>query len=196
MRRAVIGSPKIKPQRHTPVFRMRPPPPLRRLPPLARGVAVCSAPATPTTTTRVCRKCDGTAAVPCPACRGRGTLPLAGYGAPRNTVNLSKVAGTSWTAVRPQLGRTHFHATGSRTLATGTPVVRLVATCDPATVLWVPVVVLKDRGEWAAGSLDRKRLAARRAGDDAGGGACCRTCGGTGARPCPLCSSAGEVVEV
>ena len=163
------------------------------------GTRMRPAAAAPTTppaarTARVCRKCDGTLTVPCPACSGSGRLPLAGYGQ-RNTVNLAKVAGTSWTALRPLLGRTHFHATSTRRLPSGASLVRLVATCDPATVVWVSADVLKSRAEWAAGSLERAALAERRAGG-AGGGAACRSCGGTGGRLCPLCSAAGEVVEV
>lgn len=177
-------------------------PAARRVSILFRGTstrrAVLTAAAAPPLQ-RVCRKCDGTLVAPCPACAGTGRLTLQGYSGRNNSVSLAKVVGTSWTALAPTLGRTHFHATATRALPTGASLVRLVATCDPSIVLWVPPAVLKARSEWAAGSLARTALAARRAaasGAERGAGAACRTCGGSGERPCPLCSAAGEVVEV
>ena len=138
---------------------------MRPLGRLARPALRCHA----APTARVCRKCGGTHAVPCPACSGSGRFPLAGYGAGRNSVNLAKVAGTSWTSIAPTLGRTHFHATSTRRLPSGAALVRLVATCDPAVVVWVPATVLKCRDEWAAGSLARAALSERRAGGEGGG---------------------------
>ena len=160
--------------------------------------SVATAAATTSTLQRVCRKCNGTLRSPCLSCGGSGRLPLSGY-ANNNSFSLAKVVGTSWTAITPALGRTHFHAVATRVLPTGGALVRLVATCDPSIVLWVPPAVLRKRWEFAAGSLTKTALAARRAvvaGDGPGEGAACRTCGGSGDRACPFCSAAGEVVEV
>ena len=157
-----------------------------------------AAAATATTLQRVCRKCNGTLLSPCLSCGASGRLPLSGY-ANNNSFSLAKVVGTSWTAITPALSRTHFHAVATRVLPTGGALVRLVATCDPSIVLWVPPAVLKKRSEFAAGSLTKTALAARRAvaaGDGPGEGGACRTCGGTGDRACPFCSAAGEVVEI
>ena len=55
---------------------------------------------------------------------------------------------------------------------------------------------LKDRGQWAAGWLQRSELKEVAAGGAAGGGTPCRACSGSGAAPCPLCSAAGQVVEL
>lgn len=94
----------------------------------------------------------------------------------------------------------------------------MVATCDDSISLWVPAATLKDRSAWASGWLERKDLQALRGGEEGtsaeeegegsgrggsrggggGGGGCasCRKCSGTGRVPCPLCTRAGDVIDV
>ena len=66
---------------------------------------------------------------------------------------------------------------------------------------------LKDRERWASGWLQKDEMRAleaeRAAAAEGGGGAAasrsgtaCKGCTGTGRVPCPLCSRAGQVVEL
>lgn len=53
---------------------------------------------------------------------------------------------------------------------------------------------LKDRSRWASGWLQKQEIRAMES--QAGSGAACKTCGGTGKVACPVCSLAGEIVEL
>ena len=74
---------------------------------------------------------------------------------------------------------------------------------------------LKERERWASGWLQKQEMRAleaqlqaapaqqqqqqRQPGQPptpAGGGTVCKGCAGSGSLPCPLCSNAGEVVEL
>lgn len=63
---------------------------------------------------------------------------------------------------------------------------------------------LKDRGRWASGWLQKQEIlaleaqqqAAAGAPSPAAGGTPCKGCAGGGSTPCPLCSLAGQVVEL
>jgi tryptophan-rich hypothetical protein len=72
--------------------------------------------------------------------------------------------------------------------------VLMVATCDGNAKLWLNMANLKDRSRWAAGWLQRTDMAALQGGG--GTGAECKACRGAGIVPCPLCSAAGEVIEL
>lgn len=63
---------------------------------------------------------------------------------------------------------------------------------------------LKDRGRWASGWLQKQEILALESQQEAAaggpsaaaGGTPCKGCAGSGAVPCPLCSLAGQVVEL
>ncbi len=58
---------------------------------------------------------------------------------------------------------------------------------------------LKDRDRWASGWLQKQEiqgLERQRQQDGGGGGTACKACGASGSLPCPLCSLAGQVVEL
>ena len=92
--------------------------------------------------------------------------------------------------------------------------VLMVSACDPSIRLWVEARALKDRARWTPGWVTVADVAARRAEDEAaaegeGGkrkrrprgvgprsGAACKGCAGSGKVDCPLCSRAGELIEV
>jgi len=90
------------------------------------------------------------------------------------------------------MGWRHFRAIELRKDAKDAFVL-LVATCDESVRLWVNMKNLKNRAAWAAGWLQKTELLAL---EGLGGGGECRKCGGSGALLCPLCSRAGEVVEL
>ena len=51
---------------------------------------------------------------------------------------------------------------------------------------------LRERERWAAGWLQKAEITAA----EELAGAACKACGGGGSVPCPLCSQAGQVVEL
>lgn len=82
-------------------------------------------------------------------------------------------------------------------------------TNQPTTTEQVNLQNLKDRQRWASGWLQKDEMRAleaeRASAADGGGGgaaaearsgAACKGCTGTGRVPCPLCSRAGQVVEL
>ena len=142
--------------------------------------------------TRVCGRCLGSEAIACAACAGAGRLPAGGYNK-RIPVNASRIVGSKWTALQRTFGWRHFRVTQKR--KQGSEVFALmVATCDEATQLWLNVKNLKDRSRWAAGWLQRSDMLALQG--EGATGAECKACRGAGRVPCPLCSLAGQVVEV
>jgi len=194
-----------------------PPAPPSRPPPRPRATAPAASPraaaAPPTARPRICRRCRGTAGVPCPGCGGGGTLTPAGYAPGGNPLNVGKVVGTSWTALARTLGRTHFRAAAVRKVPVvvemsmeagggasgggasgdnaprprrhrGLTLVHLISTCDPTVTLWLPTTVLKDRAAWAPGMLLRSDAAARRAAAAGGSG---------GGGDCRRCGGGGSV---
>ena len=83
----------------------------------------------------------------------------------------------------------------------------------PCLLLQVNMQNLKDRARWASGWLQRQEMqaaqeqqqrdastAAGRASASpsgtAGQGTACRACSATGAVPCPICSLAGQLIEL
>ena len=141
--------------------------------------------------TRSCSRCGGGGAVPCAGCAGLGKLPAGGYHA-RNPVSAARILASKWTAMERTLGWRHFRVTQKQKEGKET-FVCMVATCDENAKLWINIKNLKDRALWAAGWLQRTEMRAREAQE---GGAECRTCHGAGTVACPLCSLAGEVVEL
>jgi tryptophan-rich hypothetical protein len=73
--------------------------------------------------------------------------------------------------------------------------VLLTSTCDPETKLWINRKNLKNRDRWSAGWLQKKEIIAV-VGNSSEKGTRCPACSGSGTAPCPLCSLAGEVVEL
>jgi tryptophan-rich hypothetical protein len=131
--------------------------------------------------------------VQCTECSGTGRLPIGGYHA-RNPVTAARVVGSKWTAMERTLGWRHYRATQKRQQGEGGWFVELVATCDDTVKLWVNIKTLKDRSAWAAGWLQRRELEALES--SARGSKECKACGGGGKIPCPVCSRAGEVIEL
>eukprot|EP00193_Tetraselmis_chui_P020570 CAMPEP_0177779780 /NCGR_PEP_ID=MMETSP0491_2-20121128/16811_1 /TAXON_ID=63592 /ORGANISM="Tetraselmis chuii, Strain PLY429" /LENGTH=233 /DNA_ID=CAMNT_0019299425 /DNA_START=65 /DNA_END=766 /DNA_ORIENTATION=+ len=139
---------------------------------------------------RTCRRCSGTTKVACKDCKGAGQLPRGGYNK-KNPIIMDKIIGSKWTAMERTFGWRHFTATQKRKEGKDVYVL-LVATCDPATRLWVNVENLKDRQRFAAGWLQKVQL-----NEVDTAGAQCRSCSGTGEAACPLCSClAGALVEM
>ena len=110
------------------------------------------------------------------------------------TPTTSLPPGTQWTAAERTLGRTHFRAADKRRAGQHWYVL-MVAACDEGLRLWVNAGALKDRQAWWPGWVTVADVVARRSGG-VRSGARCRSCGGDGRAPCPLCTRAGEVVEV
>lgn len=143
----------------------------------------------------ICGLCNGSATIPCGPCSSTGSLPLTGF-ATRNSVSLSHVVGTQWTAVQAIQGRwRHFRCIGKRGRSAKDAVILLTGTCGPKAdrlQLEVPVVELKKRTLWAGGWVTMTDL--KRA--DAAGGAIgpkCSACSGNGCIPCPRCDGLGQV---
>jgi hypothetical protein len=88
--------------------------------------------------------------------------------------------------------------------------VLMVSACDPSIRLWIEARALKDRARWTPGWVTVADIVSRRAEDaeERGGkqrrprgvgtrvGAACKGCSGSGQVDCPLCSRAGELIEV
>ncbi|KAL4452629.1 hypothetical protein ABPG75_008291 [Micractinium tetrahymenae] len=157
--------------------------------------------------TAACRRCAGSGSVPCGQCGGSGRLARGGYHK-RNPVNAARLVGSKWTAMERTFGWRHFRAVQKQGQGKGT-LVLLQATCDESTQFWVNMQNLKDRGRWASGWLQKQEILALEAQQQAAaegpgaqrpggaaGGTPCKGCAGSGAVPCPLCSLAGQVVEL
>lgn len=140
-----------------------------------------------------CRKCVGSGSVVCPACAGRGRLPAGGYQS-NNPVAAARIVGSKWTAMQRTMGWRHFRVTQRRKEGKNAAFVLMVATCDETVQLWVNLKNLKDRSLWAAGWLQRTEMRALE--EQGAAGPECKVCRGSCAVPCPLCSRAGEVVEL
>jgi tryptophan-rich hypothetical protein len=141
-----------------------------------------------------CRLCDGSGTRPCEPCSGAGSLPPTGF-ARRNSVLVSRVVGTQWTAVRAIQGRwRHFRCVGKRGRGARDAVAVLSGACGPKAarlVLEVPVAELKKRTLWAGGWVTMADL--QRAEQNAGAlGAKCSSCSGNRVIICPRCDGLGE----
>ncbi|KAL4853668.1 hypothetical protein ACK3TF_005387 [Chlorella vulgaris] len=160
--------------------------------------------------TAACRRCDGCGSVQCTQCGGTGRLARGGY-QKRNPINVARVIGSKWTAMERTFGWRHFRVMQKKGQGKGTFVL-MTATCDESTQFWVNMQNLKDRDRWASGwlqkqetlALEQQRKQAAATGPAAaaavaGGavsGTACKACGASGTLPCPLCSLAGQVVEL
>lgn len=164
----------------------------RRSPPPLYGGFVRRPPVISYERTRSCGKCGGSCSVACAACAGAGRLPAGGYQA-RNPVSAARVLNSKWTALQRTFGWRHFRVTQKRKEGKEAFVL-MVAACDENTQLWLNLKNLKDRGRWAAGWLQRRDLVAMQ--DNEATGAECKACRGAGSVACPLCSMAGQVVEL
>lgn len=161
--------------------------------------------------TAACRRCSGCGTMPCTDCAGSGRLRRGGY-QKRNPVSAVRVIGSKWTAMERTFGWRHFRVLQKKGQGKDTFVL-MAATCDESTQLWVNMQNLKDRARWASGWLQRQEMqaaqeqqhrdestAAGRASASpagtAGQGTACRACSATGAVPCPICSLAGQLIEL
>lgn len=109
-------------------------------------------------------------------------------------------------------GWRHFRVLQKRGQGKGTFVL-MSATCDESAQFWVNLQNLRERDRWASGwlqktemqALQQQRQQAAAAADEgvaaprpgvAPQGTGCKACGASGSLPCPLCSLAGQVVEL
>mmetsp|Transcript_1841 Transcript_1841/g.5390 ORF Transcript_1841/g.5390 Transcript_1841/m.5390 type:complete len:202 (+) Transcript_1841:99-704(+) len=137
---------------------------------------------------RHCRLCGGEGHLPCSLCGGTGEAPLGGWHS-RNSIDLSRIEGSKWTARERTLGRTHFSVIRKEKQGKETYVL-MSAACDETIQLWLNAKNLKSRELWSAGWLQRtQRLALVER-------APCKHCSGEGTLRCHLCSNAGRIVEV
>jgi len=141
--------------------------------------------------TRPCSRCGGSEHVACSSCSGLGRLPAGGYTS-RNHVSAQRIVSSKWTAMERTLGWRHF-LVGQKRKERKDTFVLMISACDQNTQLWVNIKNLKDRAAWASGWLQKTEIKSLEAGDR---GPVCRTCRGSGTVACPLCSLAGEVVEL
>lgn len=142
----------------------------------------------------LCRLCGGEGTRPCEPCGGRGSLPATGF-SPKNSVQLDRVVGTQWTAVRPVQGRwRHFRCVGRRGARARDAVCELVGACGPKEErlrIQVPVAELRRRALWAGGWVTMRDLEVAEGNAGALGGRC-RNCSGNRVVICPRCDGAGE----
>jgi tryptophan-rich hypothetical protein len=144
---------------------------------------------------RPCRLCAGSGAIPCEPCRGLGMLPAGGF-ATKNSIKLSSIVGSQWTAVEAIQGRwRHFRVIGRKGKAAKDAVLTLTGTCGPAKsrlVVNVPVTDLRRRDLWAGGwtTMQDLRLASLSGGAP---GPRCTACSGEKTIDCPRCDGIGSV---
>lgn len=134
-----------------------------------------------------CRKCEDTGQSACSVCKGNGYLPPGGYHA-KNQVDAKTAVGSRWTAHRRTRGWRHFECVGASPRA---KTLTLVATCDRAVSVDIPIKMLRDRMEWSMGWKQRDELEWVGEIDQPGGavarpkgGTTCSNCKGEGWMPC------------
>lgn len=144
----------------------------------------------------LCSQCSGTKSVDCHDCDGKGMLPIGGYHQRNPVPPASRIVGSKWTAMEKTFGWRHFVVVQRRKEKTGEAYVLLSATCNKETQLWVNIKNLKDRKSWAAGWLQKEDLKRLVNEETLVGRTACKVCSGTGLVVCPLCSLAGEIIEL